>query len=115
MPKGAKPGERWGGRPKGALNHLTQSVKQAIEIVAEGLGGAERMLAWVQADKANERLFWSQIYPKLLPKEIKAEHHGPNGEALRFGVLAVPVLTDEWEGVAAKLQQAQTKIHDKKQ
>ena len=25
------------------------------------------MLAWAQEDPLNERIFWSQIYPKLLP------------------------------------------------
>lgn len=41
-------------------------------MVAEGLGGAPRMLAWCQEDKKNEAVFWSQIYPKLIPKDINA-------------------------------------------
>jgi hypothetical protein len=61
------------GRPAGAPNKITMDVKQSIERVAEGLGGAEGMLAWAQSDKANERIFWSNIYPRILPKEIKAE------------------------------------------
>lgn len=52
---------------------MTQDAKQAIEFVAQGLGGAEGMLAWAQSDKTNERIFWSNIYPRMLPKEIKAE------------------------------------------
>ncbi|WP_175740018.1 hypothetical protein [Burkholderia ambifaria] len=61
------------GRPAGAPNKMTMDVKQSIERVAEGLGGAEGMLAWAKSDKANERIFWSNIYPRILPKEIKAE------------------------------------------
>jgi hypothetical protein len=66
--------------------------------VAEELGGAERMLHWAQADAANERLFWWQIFPKLLPRELKAEHSGPDGAPLSSPVLVVPVpmTRDEW-------------------
>lgn len=61
------------GRPAGAPNKLARDAKEAIEQVAQGLGGAEGMLAWVQSDKANERIFWSTIYPRILPREVKAE------------------------------------------
>jgi hypothetical protein len=67
-------GVKTGGRQKGTPNKTTANVKEAIEQVAAGLGGAEGMLKWAQSDKVNERIFWSQIYPKVLPKEIKAEH-----------------------------------------
>lgn len=58
------------GRPKGVLNKTTQEAKSAIALVAQGLGGSDRMLAWVQEDPANEKLFWSSIYPKLLPLQV---------------------------------------------
>lgn len=73
-------GKREGaGRPKGTPNKLTKDVREAILQVAEGLGGAEGMLRWAQANEVNERIFWSQIYPKVLPKEIKAELTGADG------------------------------------
>lgn len=59
-----KPGP---GRPPGALNKTTRAAKEAIELAAEGLGGAERLQAWAQEDPQNERVFWGTIYPKLLP------------------------------------------------
>lgn len=66
--KGEKrPGQ---GRPKGVSNKTTQEAKSAIAMVAQGLGGSDRMLAWVQEDPANEKLFWSSIYPKLLPLQV---------------------------------------------
>jgi hypothetical protein len=58
------------GRPKGVQNKTTQEAKNAIALVAKGLGGSDRMLAWVQEDPANEKLFWSSIYPKLLPLQV---------------------------------------------
>jgi hypothetical protein len=67
-------GVKTGGRQKGTPNKTTANVKEAIEQVAIGLGGAEGMLDWAKSDPVNERIFWSQIYPKVLPKEIKAEH-----------------------------------------
>jgi hypothetical protein len=73
MSRGSKPGERRGGRQKGTPNKMTQDAKEAIEFVAQGLGGAEGMLAWAKKDATNERIFWSNIYPRILPKEIKAE------------------------------------------
>lgn len=73
MARGSSPGERRGGRKKGTPNKLTQDAKEAIEFVAQGLGGAGGMLAWAQEDKVNERIFWSNIYPRILPKEVKAD------------------------------------------
>ncbi len=52
-------------------------AREAIEQAAEGLGGAERLAAWAKEDKANERVFWSTIYPKLLPLQLTGEHGGP--------------------------------------
>ncbi len=89
-------GTKTGGRKQGTPNKLTRDVKQAIEYVAEGLGGAEGMLQWAQEDTENTRVFWSQIYPKLLPKEIKAGFNGVEGES--HGVLVVPatMTMEEW-------------------
>lgn len=63
-------GVKTGGRQKGTPNKTTQEAKDAIALVASGLGGANRMLEWVQEDPANEKLFWTNIYPKLLPLQV---------------------------------------------
>jgi hypothetical protein len=65
------------GKPKGALNKNTQAAKDAIAAAAEKLGGADRLVAWAQEDPANERAFWSSIYPKLLPLQVSGEGGGP--------------------------------------
>jgi hypothetical protein len=65
------------GRKKGVPNKTTQTAKDAIARAAEGLGGAERLIAWAKEDKANERVFWGTIYPKLLPLQVAGEGGGP--------------------------------------
>ena len=66
-------GEKRPNQGKRGPDKTTKDVKNAILMVAENLGGVPRMTAWAQEDEKNERLFWSSIYPKVLPKEIKSE------------------------------------------
>lgn len=73
------------GKPKGALNHNTRAAKDVIANTAEMLGGAARMLAWVQEDPQNERVFWGTIYPKLLPLTVSGDKEAPlTVEIVRF-------------------------------
>jgi hypothetical protein len=65
------------GRPAGSLNKTTRAAKEAIAFAAEGLGGAERLIAWAQSDEKNESAFWTTIYPKLLPLQVSGEGGGP--------------------------------------
>lgn len=74
--------KRGAGRPKGSVNKVGKAAKDLIAEVAEGLGGSARMLAWAQEDSANEKAFWSQIYPKLLPLQV-------NGDMSVSGVLDI--------------------------
>jgi len=64
------------GKPKGASNKTTKTAKEAIALAAEGLGGADRLIAWAKEDPLNERAFWSNIYPKLLPLQVTGEDGG---------------------------------------
>jgi hypothetical protein len=66
-----------GGRKKGSPNKVTAVAKEVIAAVATELGGQDRMLEWVKADPQNERIFWSQIYPKLLPVQLTGQNEGP--------------------------------------
>lgn len=68
------------GRPKGVPNKITQTAKDAIASAAEALGGADRLVAWAQEDPANEKAFWTAIYPKLLPLQVTGA--GADGEHL---------------------------------
>lgn len=61
---------RLGGRAKGTANKMTIEVKQAIEMVYQGLGGVEAMLDWA---KDNQTVFYTQIWAKLLPASLKVD------------------------------------------
>lgn len=65
------------GKPKGAVSKTTKTAKEAIALAAEGLGGADRLIAWAQEDPQNERAFWASIYPKLLPLQIGGDPGNP--------------------------------------
>ena len=67
------------GRPKGVRNKRTVSALNAIAEAAEIIGGADRLAAWAQESPENERIFWSTIYPKLLPLQVT----GANGGAIQ--------------------------------
>jgi hypothetical protein len=70
------------GRPKGVTNKATALAKDAIAQAAEGLGGAARIIAWAKEDEANERVFWSQIYTKLIP--VQTELTGKDGAPIEI-------------------------------
>jgi hypothetical protein len=70
------------GRPAGSLNKTTRAAKEAIAFAAEGLGGAERLIAWAKEDGKNESAFWTTIYPKLLPLQVGGEPGNPVGISL---------------------------------
>ena len=70
-------GKKTGGRAKGVPNKITATVKDQIALVAENLGGHERMLKWVRLDDKNETIFWKDIYPKLLPLTLSGDPENP--------------------------------------
>ena len=65
------------GRPKGSANKVTRTVKDVIVQAADGLGGPERLIAWVREDPKNEAAFWTSIYPKLLPLQLRGDAANP--------------------------------------
>lgn len=70
-------GIKTGGRQKGTPNKINAVAKDAIALAAEDLGGAERIVAWAKEDPLNERAFWTQIYPKLIPVQIAGDEDNP--------------------------------------
>lgn len=82
--EGVNRGNAGKGRPKGAVNKTTKAAKEAIAEAAEGLGGAERLIAWAQEDKLNERVFWGTIYPKLIPVTLAGDPENPLEHSFRL-------------------------------
>lgn len=70
-------GVKTGGRKKGTPNKTTQAAKEAIALVASELGGAARLVEWVKEDPTNERIFWKDIYTKLLPLQVGGDPANP--------------------------------------
>ncbi len=74
-------GDKSGGRKKGTPNKTTQLAKDAIALAAEQLGGTDRLVNWVKEDPLNERVFWAQIYTKLMPVQVET---GPGGFTVKL-------------------------------
>ena len=83
---GKRPGA---GRPPLAKNKVPMAAKEMIASVAEGLGGGERMLNWVKEDPANEKAFWTAIYPKLLPLALSGDKDDPVAVVHRVELVAM--------------------------
>jgi hypothetical protein len=65
------------GRPKGSVNKVGRAARDVIAEAAERLGGVDRVVAWAQESGDNEKAFWTQLYPKLVPLENYVS--GPDG------------------------------------
>lgn len=54
---------------------LTLNAKAAIQLVFEDLGGTCRLLEWAN-QPGNLGVFYTQIWSKIIPKDVKAEVDG---------------------------------------
>lgn len=65
------------GRQKGSKNKSTVAFKEAVMHAADKLGGGQRLFEWTQESKANEKAFWTVIYPKLAPLTVAGDPTAP--------------------------------------
>jgi len=79
------------GRPKGVVNKLTASVKEAIEAAFQGAGGAEYLMR--QAEE-NPVAFMT-LLGKIIPSQVHAELTGKNGGAIETVSLNVKMLSTD--------------------
>jgi hypothetical protein len=70
--------EKIAGRVKGTPNNRSAELRRVIAAAEHEIGGLQRLVAWIKADAANERLFWSSMFMKLLP--VQLEGSGEHGE-----------------------------------
>lgn len=82
-------GKKTGGRVAGTPNKLTKAAREVISGCAEALGGMDRMVAWAKEDPLNERIFWSSIFPRIVPLDVTS-----GGDKLPTIVINVPPLPD---------------------
>src|SRR3954462_11050100 len=60
------------GRPRGLPNKTAAEAKAIILGAASIVGGAEALAAWVKASPRNAEIFYRDILPRTLPKNIEA-------------------------------------------
>jgi hypothetical protein len=49
------------------------AVREALLLAADRLGGVDALVKWIRRDRDNERIFWSAVYPRLLPLKVGGE------------------------------------------
>lgn len=70
-----KPPRAGRGRPKGAPNKMTRSIREAIEAAFQGVGGAEYL---IRQAEANPQAFMT-LLAKVLPSQVQNEITNPDG------------------------------------
>lgn len=74
------------GRKKGCVNKTTKAAKEAIAEAFEKLGGIKGLTDWAKRSDDNRRVFYSQIWPKIVPLQVAGEDGGPlMVQVVRFG------------------------------
>lgn len=69
---------------------VRRNLREAVEDVFWELGGPDGMMKWTGESTANKRIFYKDILPKLIPKELRGELTGANGGPMKLVVA--------WEG-----------------
>jgi hypothetical protein len=82
------------GRKAGTPNRQTRLVREMLEDAAERIGGLERLVTWILKKPDNERIFWSMMYPRLMPLQVHGA--GPRGE-LEFNINTRQLSRDQLE------------------
>jgi hypothetical protein len=70
-------------KPGDTTAKLTKDAKAMIQLAFEDLGGVQRLTEWAN-NPANIGQFYTQIWCKIIPKDIKQETTGQNGGPVRL-------------------------------
>jgi hypothetical protein len=65
------------GRPKGSLNKTTRAAKEAIAQAFEDMGGIAALVAWADQNDDHRKVFYSQIWPKIVPLQVGGDADNP--------------------------------------
>lgn len=85
-------GQKKPNQGKRGPDKTTKTAKEAIALAAEGIGGTARLIEWCKEDPLNERAFWVQVYPKLLPLQVTGDADNPLRTVARIEL--VPLTED---------------------
>lgn len=66
-------------------SELTKDAKAMIQLAFEDLGGLPRLVQWAN-NPANISQFYTQIWSKIIPKDIKSEVGGKDGGPIKMTV-----------------------------
>ena len=69
--KKGEPRPKNSGRRRGTPNRHTANVREFLEGAAESIGGMQRLTAWIKESPENEKIFWSSMYMRLLPVQVR--------------------------------------------
>ncbi|WP_324807197.1 hypothetical protein SH584_11430 [Sphingomonas sp. LY29] len=72
-----KPPNAGKGRPKGAVNKTTKAAKEAIAEAFEKMGGINALVSWASTSDDNRKVFYSQIWPKIVPLQVAGDADNP--------------------------------------
>jgi hypothetical protein len=72
-------------KPGATTAALTKDAKAMIQLAFEDLGGLPRLVEWAN-NPANISQFYTQIWSKIIPKDIKSEVTGANGGAVKMSI-----------------------------
>ena len=72
------------------LPTLRKDLRTCVEDVFHDLGGGVALKSWVQESTVNKRIFFKDILPKLIPRDIRQELTGKGGEPMKMVI--------QWQG-----------------
>lgn len=70
-------------KPGATATALTKDAKATIQLAFEDLGGLPRLVEWAN-NPANISQFYTQIWSKIIPKDIKSEVSGEGGGPVKL-------------------------------
>lgn len=61
-----------------------KDLRTCVEDVFHEMGGAGALRDWIRESTVNKRIFYKDILPKLIPKDIRQELTGKGGEPVKM-------------------------------
>jgi len=72
-------------KPGASATALTKDAKAMIQMAFEDLGGLQRLVEWAN-NPANISQFYTQLWSKIIPKDIKSEVTGAEGGPVKMSI-----------------------------